>query len=138
MNYRDILGFSKKQSKKKIVKEQKKPSVVDNIKQELNEWNDETFKSMPKRWGKPYGETMTEFEKQGGKDKVNEGPAYEYANQVKKIERAENMQAKEVNNLVKLLGKKGLKREATDLASNYMKSMRNFNDFMKKMMRKLV
>ena len=138
MNYRDILGFSKKQSKKKIVKEQKKPSVVDNIKQELNEWNDETFKSMPKRWGKPYGETMTEFEKQGGKDKVNEGPAYEYANQVKKIERAENMQAKEVNNLVKLLGKKGLKREATDLAAKYMRGMRDFKDFMTKMMRKLV
>ena len=138
MKYRDIIGYSKKQPKKRVVKEQKKPSVVDNIKQELNEWNDETFKSMPKRWGKPYGETMTEFEKQGGKDKVNEGPAYEYSSFVKKIERAENQQAKEVNNLVKLLGKKGLKREATDLASNYMKSMRNFNDFMKKMMRKLV
>ena len=84
MKYRDIIGYSKKQPKKRVVKEQKKPSVVDNIKQELNEWNDETFKSMPKRWGKPYGETMTEFENQGGKDRVNEGPAYEYANQVKK------------------------------------------------------
>ena len=93
---------------------------------------------MPKRWSKPYGETMTEFEKQGGKDSVNEGPAYEYANLVKKIEKAENIQAKEVNNLVKLLGKKGLKREATDLAAKYMRGMRDFNDFMKKMMRKLV
>ena len=65
MKYRDIIGYSKKQPKKRVVKEQKKPSVVDNIKQELNEWNDETFKSMPKRWSKPYGETMTEFEKQG-------------------------------------------------------------------------
>jgi len=138
MKYRDIIGYSKKQPKKKVVKETKKPSLVDNIKQELNEWNDETFKSMPKRWGKPYGETMTEFEKQGGKDNVNEGPAYEYANIVKKIERAENQQAKEVNNLVKLLGKKGLKREATDLAAKYMRGMRDFKDFMTKMMRKLV
>jgi len=40
MKYRDILGFPK--TKKKIVKEQLKPinnSVLDNIKQELNEWD---------------------------------------------------------------------------------------------------
>ena len=40
MKYRDILGFSKK--RKKIVKEQLKPkknSVLDGIKQELNEWD---------------------------------------------------------------------------------------------------
>ena len=132
MNYRDILGFSNKKSKKKVVKEQKKPSVVDKIKQELNEWNDETFRNKPKRWSKPFDESLTEYEK------LSEGPAYEYSNQVKKIERAENQQAKEVNNLVKILGKKGLKREATELASKYMKGMREFNDFMTKMMRKLV
>ena len=103
----------------------KKPSVLDDIKKELNEsqlaLGIQTMKDKP-----PF------------KTSIKEGPAYEYANLVKKIEKAENQQAKEVNNLVKLLGKKGLKGEATDLASNYMKSMRNFNDFMKKMMRKLV
>ena len=64
MKYRDIIGYSKKQPKKRVVKEQKKPSVVDNIKQELNEWNDETFKSMPKRWSGAYGREngLTEFE----------------------------------------------------------------------------
>ena len=46
MKYRDIIGYSKK-TVKKVVKEQKKPSLVDTIKQELNEWNDETFKKMP-------------------------------------------------------------------------------------------
>ena len=133
MKYRDILGYNKKTTNKKVVKEQKKSSIVDNIKQELNEWNDETFKNKPKRWSKPFGGSgLTEYEK------LSEGPAYEYSNQVKKIERAENQQAKEVNNLVKLLGKKGLKREATELASKYMKGMREFNDFMTKMMRKLV
>ena len=124
MKYRDIIGYSKKRPKKMIGKEIKKPSVVDTIKQELNESiaiGIQTMKDNP-----PF------------KTSIKEGPAYEYANLVKKIEKAENQQAKEVNNLVKLLGKKGLKGEATDLASNYMKSMRNFNDFMKKMMRKLV
>ena len=37
MKYRDIIGYSKKQPKKKVVKEVKKPTVVDTIKQELNE-----------------------------------------------------------------------------------------------------
>ena len=86
MKYRDILGFSKKQPKKKVVKEQKKSTVVDAIKEEFG---------------------------------LNEGPAYEYANIVKKIERAENQQAKEVNNLVKLLGKKGLKPIARLLDKSY-------------------
>ena len=57
---------------------------------------------------------------------------------IDKIKKAENAQAKAVNNLVKILGKKGLKREATNLASAYMKGMRKFNDFLKKTMRKLV
>ena len=124
MKYRDILGFSKKQSKEGVQKP-KVNIIIEGIKQELNEsqlaLGIQTMKDKP-----PF------------KTSIKEGPAYEYANLVKKIEKAENQQAKEVNNLVKLLGKKGLKREATDLASNYMKSMRNFNDFMKKMMRKLV
>ena len=133
MNYRDILGFSNKKSKKKVVKEQKKPSVVDNIKQELNEWNDEAFRNKPKRWSKPFGGSgLTEYEK------LSEGPAYEYANIVKKIEKTENMQAKEVNNLVKVLTKKGLKKEATNLAHSYMTNMREFNSFLKKLMSKLV
>ena len=124
MKYRDIIGYSKKQPKKKVVKEVKKPTVVDTIKQELDESiaiGIQTMKDKP-----PF------------KTSMKEGPSYEYANFVKKIEKAENQQAKEVNNLVKLLGKKGLKREATELASKYMRGMREFNDFMKKMMRKLV
>ena len=67
-------------------------------------------------------------------DDVNEGPSYEYANYMKKIEKAENMQAKEVNNLVKLLKKKGLKKEAIFLAGAYMKSMREFDDYIQKLM----
>ena len=53
---------------------------------------------------------LTEFEaNKGGKDYVREGPSYEYANYMKKIEKAENNQAKEVNKFVQLLMKKGLK-----------------------------
>ena len=67
----------------------------------------------------------------GSNKPVNEGPSYEYANHMKKIEKAENLQAKEVNNLVKLLQKKGLKKEATFLAGAYMKSVGEFDKYLK-------
>ena len=138
MKYRDIIGYSKKQSKKKVIKEKKKPTVVDTIKEEFGykKINESVWDK--RKFGEPLP-TVEDYQKEyNKKHNVNEGPAYEYANLVKKIEKAENQQAKEVNNLVKLLGKKGLKREATDLAAKYMRGMRDFKDFMTKMMRKLV
>ena len=37
MKYRDIIGFSKKQLKKKVVKEEPKPSVTDILKEEFGD-----------------------------------------------------------------------------------------------------
>ena len=62
------------------------------------------------------------------KKSIVEGPGYEYEKMVKSIEKSENKQAKEVNNLVKTLQKKGFKKEATNVANAYMKSMRAFNN----------
>ena len=107
MKYRDILGFSKKKTKKKVVKEQPKPTVTDTLKEEFGDF-------------------------------INEGPAYEYAGQMKRIEKSENLQAKEVNKLVKLLEKKGLKKEARDLAYEYMSGMRKFNTFLRKLESSLI
>ena len=103
-----------------------------------------------KRWSKEFGGNgLTEYERgkvYTDKDKppfqtpqqVKEGPSYEYANYMKKIEKAENQQAKEVNNLVKLLQKKGLKKEATLLAAKYMRGTRDFNNTLEKLYRKIV
>ena len=60
---------------------------------------------------------------------VKEGPSYEYANYIKKIEKAEKQHGKEVNNLVRLLKKKGMNKEATQLESNYNINVKR--DFMK-------
>ena len=70
MKYRDILGFPKK---KKILKEQLKPkknSILDDIKQELNEWSHQP--PSEKRWSGAYTrkDGLTEFEAKGGKDTV--------------------------------------------------------------------
>jgi len=40
MKYRDIMGYSNKQPKKKVVKEIKKPTVVDAIKEEFGYINE--------------------------------------------------------------------------------------------------
>ena len=37
MQYRDILGFSKKQPKKKVVKEEPKPTVTELLKEEFGD-----------------------------------------------------------------------------------------------------
>ena len=52
MKYRDIIGYSNKQSKKKVVKEEPKPSVADVLKEEfggmINEENENTWTIMYK------------------------------------------------------------------------------------------
>ena len=106
MNYRDILGISDKQPKKKVVKK-RKPSITEGLK-------------------KQFGDT------------INEGPAYEYANYLKNIEKTENLQAKAVNKLVKVLQKKGFKNEATNLAYTYMTNMRKFNEYLDELTGKLM
>ena len=72
MDYRDILGFSKKKTKKKVVKKPQKPSVTDNLTEQfgpLMEWSKQD--PGPKRWTNNKG--LTEFEQQlGGKDTLKD------------------------------------------------------------------
>lgn len=142
MDYKSLMGYGKK--KKKVVKEQQKPkkTILDSIKQELNEWSHKP--PTVKRWSKSLGGNgLTEYEENKknkddkdvilGKQIKEVGGGTEYRKYYKNIEKAENKQAKEVNNFVKLLQKKGLKKEATFLAGAYMKSMREFEEYLKKL-----
>ena len=56
---------------KKIKKIMNKPSLI-------NEWNDISFKDLPKRWTGAYGrkDGLTEFEAMGGKDNIKLGKLY--------------------------------------------------------------
>ena len=129
MKYRDMLGFPKKKSKKKVIPQPPKPSVVDELKEELNEWNDTTFKTLPKRWS---GSGLTEFEKQGGKDNVNEGPAYEYANQISKIEKLYDAYWDAVKDLGRTLEKKGQGKLSKQLHMAYRKQVSKFSQWFSK------
>tara|TARA_R100000008_G_C3552033_1_gene150994 strand:+ start:428 stop:748 length:321 start_codon:yes stop_codon:yes gene_type:complete len=95
-------------------------------------------KKPKKKLVKKHKPSVTEGLKKQFGDVINEGPAYEYANYVKQIEKTENLQAKAVNKFVKVLEKKGFKSEARNVAYTYMTSMRKFNDYLKELVDKLL
>jgi len=106
MKYRDIIGYSDKQPKKRVVKEQSKPSVTEALKKEFG-------------------------------DTINEGPAMEYVNDVKQIEKTEKLKAKAVKNLAKVLDKKGFKKEAKNLNYVYSIYEDKFSSYIQELMNKL-
>jgi len=144
MDYRDILGFSKKsKEKKEVIPKAKKPSLSSKLKEQfgpLNEWTDTSFRDKPRRWGGAFNGDggLTEFEETGGKDNVNEGPAYEYSKFIKKIEKSRDSFGKDVLNFYELLRKKGLDDEAHDLLDDYKKYVIKFGLKFKKFVRTLL
>ena len=144
MDYRDILGFPKKsKEKKEVIPKAKKPSVSSKLKEQfgpINEWNDTSFRDKPRRWGGAFnGDSgLTEFEKQGGKDNVNEGPAYEYEPYMHAISQNYDKYCKSVKDLGRALEKKGLKKQSKELFMAYRKQVSKFEQWMPKFIRKLL
>ena len=135
MNYRDILGIPTKKSKKKVIPQPSKPSITEKLSKEfgpLNEWSEVDTGS--KRWTGAFTakDGLTEFERKGGRDNVNEGPAYEYANQISKIEKLYDVYWDAVKDLGRTLEKKGLRKEAKELYNNYRKQVSKFSQWFSK------
>ena len=138
MDYRDILGFSKKQLKKQpkkvVAPPPTAPPVTKLLKKEfgpLNEWSE--VDTGPKRWFKPMDEDgLTEFERKGGRDNVNEGPAYEYANQISKIEKLYDVYWDAVKDLGRTLEKKGQRKLSKELYMKYRKQVSKFSQWFSK------
>ena len=135
MNYRDMLGFPKKKAKKKVIPEPPKPSVTEKLKEQfglLNEWS--KVDTGPKRWS---GSGLTEFEQQGGKDNVNEGPAGEYMKAYTNVKKTYGAFWDSVHEFEYLLKSKGLGRHAKELNKQYKNTVEKFFKFFFKMMDKL-
>jgi len=136
MDYRDILGFSN--TKKKVVKKETKPkkTIVDEIKQELNEWS-ESIPSV-KRWSKKLDSNgLTEHEQM-----LKEvGNAQVHKKFTMKIEDAAGNLEGAVENYEKFLKKQGHKREAQELKGKYS-VVNKFTHWMKtkwvRMLRKMI
>ena len=135
MKYRDMLGFPKKKAKKKVIPEQPKPSIAAKLKEQfgsLNEWSE--VDTGPKRWS---GSGLTEFERKGGKDNVNEGPAGEYAKAYTDVKKTYGAFWDSVHEFEYLLKSKGLGKHAKELNKQYKNTVEKFFKFFFKMMDKL-
>ena len=132
MKYRDMLGFPKKPKKKvekKVAPKPTKPPVTELLKKEfgqLNEWG--KVDTGPRRWSKPMESGLTEFEK----EEMNEGPAYEYGDQISKIDKLYDVYWDAVKDLGRTLEKKGLRKEAKQLYLTYRKQVSKFSQWFSK------
>ena len=113
---------------------------VTKLKEELNEWNDTTFKNLPKRWSSAFTakDGLTEFERKGGKDNVNEGPAYEYAKQWDNVKKTYGAFWDSVHDLESLLQSKGMGRDAKKVNQMYKKNVEGFYKYIYKLIGKLM
>ena len=107
-----------KSKKKKVIKEKSKPkkTVLDGIKQELNEW---TYNPpTEKRWSGAYSakDGLTEHERL-----LKEvGAGAQYRKFYKDIERQQKGLSKSVNKFKQYLEVQGLKSKARELEDNYL------------------
>ena len=134
MDYKKMMGYG---DKKKVTKKQSKPKVnkiLEGIKKDLNEWSDTTFKNMSKRWSGASDKGLTEYEK----EKISEGPSYEYKKHAKNIDKSLKGLQKSFLDFYELLRKKGLNDEASDFLDNYKKNVVDFTKKYKKDFRKLM
>ena len=131
MNYKYLMGYGNEKKKKSKSKQNK---IVENIKSELNEWNDDTFKTLPKRWTGAYDKGLTEYEK----ERMNEGPAFEYKKHAKNIDKSLKGLQKSYLDLYDRLRKKGLNDAAADFLDNYKKNVVGFTKKYKKDFGKLM
>ena len=129
------MGYGDKKKKESKPKQNK---IVENIKSEINEWNDNTYKTLPKRWSGASDKGLTEFEKQGGKDFIKEGPAFEYKKHAKKINKSLKELQKSYLDFYETLRKKGLDDSAADFLDNYKKNVVGFTKKYKKDFGKLM
>ena len=139
MKYRDILGIPKKQPKKKVEKKvapkPTAPPITELLKKEfgqLNEWG--KVNTGPKRWT---GNGLTEFEQQGGKDNVNEGPAGDYAKAYGNVKKTYGAFWDSIHDFEYILKSKGLGKHANELNKQYKNGVEKFYKFFFKMMDKL-
>ena len=82
---------------------------------------------------------LTEFERnKGGKDYIKEGPSYEYAKHIKKIDKFYNQYWDAVRDFSDLLHDKGLKKQGDMFFRSYMKQVKKWQDFFVRQVRKLL
>ena len=140
MDYKYLMGYGKK---KKVIKEKTiskpKKTVLDGIKQELNEWSH--LPPTEKRWSKKYNgdKGLTEFEETGGKDTIKEvGAAPLYRKHIKNIDKQRDQVGRETLKFVDILRKKGLVDVGDEITDSFKNNIVQFRNDKEKIIRKLM
>ena len=138
MDYKTLMGYGKK---KKVINKKPEPKqnkILESVKKELNEWSHQP--PTEKRWSKDFNgdDGLTEFEQQGGKDNVNEGPAADYAPYLHAIKQNYDKYWDSVKEFQKVLDKKGLKGASKGIGNAYKNLVLKFHKLLDKMVRKLL
>ena len=132
--YKTMMTGNNKKKVKKVIKEKSKPkkTVLDGIKQELNEWTHTPPKE--KRWSKKsFDSGLTEHEQ------LKEvGAASLYRKHIKNIDKQRDQVGREVLKFYELLRKKGLDDAADTLLDNYKNNVIKFGKEFKEMIRKMI
>ena len=142
MDYKTMMGYPKKKKNVKEKVQPQKDSVIEDIRKELNEWNDTTYQTLPKRWSKKSfdgNSGLTEFEKQ----QVNEvGVAPQHKKFITKINKAEENLHKHVILYKNFLISQGQKDAGMEFSSKYVTIVGGFTHYLKttwvKMLRKMI
>ena len=128
--YKKLMGYV---NNKKNNTKSKKNKILENIKSQLNEWEDTTFTDMPKRWSGAMDKGLTPYEK------LNEvGAAPQYKKFVKSIDKQRDKVGRETLKFIDLLRKKGLVDAADDLLDSYKDNVIKFGLDIKKIMRTII
>ena len=133
MNYKDIIGYSKS---KKITKKKttSKKTILDEVKQELNEWYHQPPST--KRWSKTFsGQSgLTEHEREKLKEAGFESKDGKVAQRQYKriydrnIKNGENYFASSVDQLADFMEKQGLGNQAQMLRGEYTMNVQKWYD----------
>ena len=82
---------------------------------------------------------LTEFEaNKGGKDYIKEGPAYEYKNHIRKIDKLYDEYWDAIQDFGKVFEKKGMKKESKLMHQKYYKGVLGFKAWFKGFVRSLL
>ena len=136
MDYKTLMGYGKKKNPTKKQSKPKKNQILEGIKKDLNEWSDETFKTLPKRWSGAYGAKsgLTEYERKklkeaGFESKDGKAAQRQYKKIYEKgIRNGEQYYASSVDQLADFMEQQGLGNQAQMLRGEYMRVVQKWQD----------
>ena len=132
MDYKPLMGYGKKKTKKETKKVKQTRSLTEKLENRFGPLNEDSDGSEAE-----YDKIQAKLS-QLKDSQLKEGPAGEYAKEYKRVKHTYAQFWDAVQDFEDLLNKKGLKRHARDLDKNWRVGSEKFYKFFFKMVNKLL